>query len=155
MSDKTDKLNPLLSGHGTVEVGGLLITITPLSAHEELLLGRELRRRASQYYGSPYSRIKSMLAEMSEAERVLVLQEMTRAAIRQDGLSWEALDEFATTNPDWVAYELYRRGRAATPGLTYEGLRAIINDSNVAEVAARMRQATLISTSDDKKSSSA
>lgn len=155
MAEPDAMLNPLLSGHGIVPVAGLQVYITPLSAEEELLLVRELRRRAQEYYGSPYQRVRGMLAELPEADRLVVLQELARAAIRKEPLSVDALDDYALSDPDWIAYELWLRGRKATPGLTLEGLSAVINPANALEVASALRQAVLLSTREGHKSASA
>lgn len=134
------KLSAVLGGAGVLDVAGLAVTITPLSLREELLLEQLLYREAEKKYGDPYQRIRDMLASMPPEERAIAVQEAVRCAVRREPLSAHAIAEFRLTDPDWVAEEVYWRGKAATAGLTREGLKAIINSQNAPWIAHELQQ---------------
>lgn len=133
----------VLGGSGTVEVGNLCITVAPIGLAEEWRLMRELRRRAEQALGDPYTRCKAVLDKMTPEDRAEAVREIVRSEIRGTPLGLDAILQFRATDPGWVAEELYVRGHKTTPGLTREGLRAVITSGNAEEVFERlMRVAT-------------
>lgn len=128
----------VLGGTGTLVIGNLKITIKPIGYAEEARLMRELRKRAEEAAGDLYSRCKNLLAKMTPEDRLEAVREIVRSEIQGVKLSLDAILQFRMTDPDWVAEEVYIRGKDATPGLTLEGLKAVINAYNAPEIFEQM-----------------
>jgi predicted ThiF/HesA family dinucleotide-utilizing enzyme len=126
----------LVGGTGIVTIGELEITIVPLSQAEESILDRRLRKEAEKAAGDHYTRCLPILtaAKDSPADRLEMLREIPRMAVRRDSLSGQAFWEFRNS-PKGVALELFSRGKKMTPGLTQKGLESVITEDNVDEVA--------------------
>lgn len=135
----------LVGGVGTVRVGDLEITITPLSQAEETLLDRRLMKAGADLAGDNYTRCAGVLkaAEANPADRLEMVKEIARVTIGQGDkegkapLSGSAFFEFRF-GPDGLPIELLARGKRATPGLTLEGLRAVVTAANADEVAGQL-----------------
>lgn len=134
----------LVGGVGEVAVGPLVVTVTPLSQGDELRLRRQLRAAAERAAGDGWSRCKPILDAMTAAgahgDRALAVAELVRSAKRLEPLSEEAVFEFRA-GPEGCALELFARGKAATPGLTLDGLRAAVTEANAPDVFAALLDA--------------
>ncbi len=135
---------------GLIRVAGLEITITPLSQGEELLLDRTLRRAAQEAHGDLYTPCKPLLEAMRDApaDRLEAVREITRLTASRAGVSAAAVFDFRTS-AEGLALEIFARGRRATPGLTLDGLRAVVTAANADEVAGALFE--LIEAGPEKK----
>lgn len=133
----------LVGGVGAVRVGDLEITLTPLSQSEETLLRRRLRLASAEHAADNYTRCRDVLdaAKDSPADRSEMLREIARLTVSEGKgklpLDGAALFDFRL-GPHFLPVELFARAKKATPGLTLEGLRAVVTEANADEVAARM-----------------
>lgn len=131
----------LVGGVGEVAVGSLSISITPLSQGDELRLRRQLRAAAESLAGDGWTRCKPILEAMTKSgahgDRAIAVAELVRSAKRVEPLSEEAVFDFRTS-AEGVALELFARGKAATPGLSLDGLRSVITEANAPDVFAAL-----------------
>jgi len=134
---------------GLIRVAELEITVTPLEQFEELALDRELRKATEAEAGDHYTRCRPLLDAMPAGDRLEAVREIVRLSATKAPLSEVAIFDFRCT-PAGLAIELWWRGRKATPGLTREGLAAVITDENADRVAAGMFE--LLKGGPDKKS---
>jgi hypothetical protein len=142
MSEKQTQEQMLVGGVGVVRVGDLEVTVAPLPLSAESVLDRRLRRGAQERHGDYYTRCRAMLDAMADypGDRLEAVREITRMTASGAAVSAAAVVDFRLS-PEGVALELYARGRGATPGLTLEGLKAIITEANVDEVAGQLHAA--------------
>lgn len=124
---------------GIVRIGTLEITVTPMSKVEERSLRRQLRAAAEATATDYFTRCARLLDAMKAqpAAYTEAVREITRLTATGPKVSEEQLLEYRVS-PAGVARELFVRGRTATPGLTAEGLAAIITEANVEDVAGQM-----------------
>jgi hypothetical protein len=138
-----DQDRTTVGGVGEVAVGPLLVTVTPLSQGDELRLSRQLRAEAERLAGDGWTRCRAMLEAMTEAgahaDRMHAVAELVRSAKRKEPLSDEAVFDYRSSAAG-VALELFARGKAATPGLTLDGLRAAVTEANAPDVFAAMME---------------
>lgn len=127
-------------GVGIVRVGDLEITVTPLTIVEERALARVLRDEAEAAAGDYFTRCARLHAAMKKVDREAYLEsvrEITRIVATGATVSEQQLWEYRA-GPAGLARELYHRGRKATPGLTLDGLRAVVTAENLDEVGAQL-----------------
>lgn len=138
-----DQDRTTVGGVGEVAVGPLSVTVTPLSQGDELRLARQLRAEAERLAGDGWTRCRPMLDAMSaagaHADRMHAVAELVRSAKQKEPLSERAVFEFRSSAAG-VVIELFARGKAATPGLTLDGLRAVVTEANAPDVFAAMME---------------
>ena len=133
----------LVGGTGVVTVGELEITITPLSQSEESMLLRKLRIASAEHAADNYTRCRGILEAAKEfpADRAEMVREVARTTIAagKDKLPLDgaALFDFRF-GPHFLPVELFTRGKKATPGLSLEGLKAVVTEVNADEVASAL-----------------
>jgi hypothetical protein len=129
----------LSGGVGTILIGTLEITISPLSQADEIKLDKKLRKAAESAAGDHYSRCKRELdaARDNPGDRLEMVREIVRRADRREKLGEPAFFEYRT-GPEGTAQEVFARGKKSTDGLKLDALQAIITDENVDEVSAQL-----------------
>ncbi|VTT99005.1 unnamed protein product [Gemmataceae bacterium] len=126
-------------GTGTVLVGSLEITVTPMSKVEERSLRRQLLAGAERDATDYFTRCSRLLDAMrgQPAAHTEAVREIVRLTALGPKVPEEQLLEYRAS-PAGVAQELFLRGKKATPGLTLDGLAAVVTGANVEEVAGQM-----------------
>ena len=126
-------------GVGVVRVGDLLVTVTPLTLVEERALARLLRAEAEKHSADYFTRCAKLLQAMKAqpAAYLEAVREIVRLTATGPAVSDEQFVEFRAS-PAGLAHELYARGKKATPGLTREGLAAVVTDANCDDVGGQM-----------------
>lgn len=135
------QIDAMAGGTGVVRVGALEVTVTPLTIAEERALDRSLSRAAKDA-ADPFAACAKFLDSLKPhpAAYLEAVRELTRLAA-SPGPTPEQFFEFRQS-PAGVARELFLRGRKATPGLTAEGLAAVVTMANVDDVLDQLRAIT-------------
>lgn len=132
----------LVGGTGVVQVGELLITVTPLSQGEEVALRRRIRKAAEVASSDYFTRCARLLKAMEKQPGAYLeaVREITRLTATGPTVSDDQVYEFRESVAG-VAMELFTRGSKATSGLTLEGLQSCITDANVDDVLEQLGKA--------------
>ena len=139
-------------GVGVVHVGDMLVTVAPLSTLDEKKLWKTFRaaaiKRAKEETSSLFDgpNVKRLLQSMAAASPQAYLEsvrELTRiAADRDRAVAKGEIGEDEVfgfrASPQGVAIELFERGKASTPGLVLESLKAVITDANLDDVGTEL-----------------
>jgi hypothetical protein len=135
------QVDKLVGGVGTVMVGTLEVTITPLSVIDERILDRKLLKAAQAAADDPYTEAAKTLkaAEANPAHLHVLLMEVAAIATRKKFLSVGEFDDYRRS-PAGVATEIFARGHKATPGLAAKELAAVITEFNAEEIHEAMKE---------------
>jgi len=142
-------MNTAGGGYGAVRIpgaGGTVyeVIVAPLDFPQEV--GAEMHMRAEaarEYLGAGMvERMRPVLDALPPDLKVEAVREMVR--IQASGAVEEATMRQFRVSPTGLAIDLWHRGKAHTPGLTLEKLRAIITEANAPEVAAQLHEIIML-----------
>lgn len=120
-------------GVGTVNAGGLSLTVTPLSQADEVRLYDRLRDRAKAAQGNYLAANRAMVDSADPRDRQTVVAELVRMEAERQPLSPQAVHLFRRT-PEGAQVELYARTRVSHPQVTETDIAAVVTAANAVEV---------------------
>jgi len=142
-------MNTAGGGFGAVRIpgaGGSVyeVIVAPLDFPQEVGAEMHMRSEAKREYlgAGLVERMRPVLDALPLELKVEAVREMVR--LQAFGVVDEAAMKQFRISPSGLAIDLWHRGKAHTPGLTLEKLRAIITEANAPEVAAQLHEIIML-----------